>query len=63
MVEFKVAERYGGMEGKAQEALRQIEDRKYARELNDDGYETVIRYGMAFLGKDCVVRTGERGAE
>ena len=31
------------------------------RELNDDGYASVVRYGMAFFGKDCVVRMEEGG--
>lgn len=40
----------------ADKALLQIEDRKYARELEDDGYATVYRYGIAFCRKDCVIK-------
>ena len=56
VMEFKVAKRFDELEKRAEEALRQIEERKYVRELNDDGYASVVRYGMAFFGKDCVVR-------
>jgi len=54
-VEFKVAQSIRELEEKARDALRQIRDREYGRELNDNGYEVVHKYGMAFLGKDCLV--------
>ncbi len=63
VLEFKVAKKFRELEQKAREALLQIEDRQYVRELNDDGYEKVARYGIAFFGKDCVVRIAEDGAE
>lgn len=59
VIEFKVAEKFQQMEHKAQEALNQIRERQYVRELNDDGYEQVARYGIAFFGKDCVVRLAD----
>ena len=40
-------------------ALRQIDERDYARELEDDGYAMVYRYGIAFCGKDCVVKLAQ----
>lgn len=58
VLEFKVAEKFTQLDSKADEALQQIEDRGYARELEDDGYATVYRYGIAFCGKDCVVKLG-----
>lgn len=36
--------------------LRVSKDRQYATELNDEGYEMISCYGMAFFEKDCVVR-------
>ena len=63
VLEFKVAKKFRELEQKAREALLQIEDRQYVRELNDDGYEKVARFGIAFFGKDCVVRIAEDGAE
>ena len=56
MLEFKVADKFSQLEEKAEEALRQIEERQYAKELEDDGYATVYRYGIAFCGKDCLVK-------
>ena len=56
VIEFKVAKKYQDMEKAAEEALRQIEDRQYAQELKDDGYEKTARYGIAFSGKDCLVK-------
>lgn len=56
VVEFKVAKRPRDLEKKADEAIRQIEDRQYAAELLDDGYEAVGKYGIAFCGKDCLVK-------
>lgn len=58
VLEFKVADKFSQLDSKADEALQQIEDRGYARELEDDGYATVYRYGIAFCGKDCVVKLG-----
>jgi len=56
VMEFKIARKYREMEKRAEEALRQMEERQYVRELHDDGYEKVGRYGIAFFGKDCLVR-------
>lgn len=58
IIEFKVAESIEQLDKKAEEALNQIDDRNYVRELNDDGYAVVVKYGIAFFGKDCVVRIG-----
>jgi hypothetical protein len=51
-----VADKFAQLDAKADEALAQIEERGYARELYDDDYATVHRYGIAFCGKDCLVK-------
>ena len=56
VVEFKVADSFKELDKKADMALQQIEDREYDRELIDDGYEDIVHYGIAFFGKDCVVK-------
>lgn len=56
LIEFKVAEKFNQLDKAADEALAQIEERGYSRELEDDGYATVYRYGIAFCGKDCLVK-------
>ncbi|MCD8020182.1 MAG: ATP-binding protein [Clostridiales bacterium] len=44
------------LESECQEALDQIERMQYARNLRMEGFRTVICYGAAFLGKDCLIR-------
>lgn len=56
VVEFKVAKTYRELERRAEDALAQIAEKAYIRELIDDGYESVVCYGIAFFGKDCEVR-------
>ena len=45
-----------GMEGCCDEALHQIEEKKYAAPFKRD---TVLKYGVAFHAKDCVVKKAE----
>lgn len=59
VVEFKVAGKYTELEEKAVEALKQIESKSYERELHDDGYASVIHYGISFFGKNCEVKIQE----
>ena len=59
VIEFKIAGKFSEMEAKAEDALEQIEDRNYCQELFDDGYGTVICYGISFFGKDCLVKMKE----
>lgn len=40
----------------AQEALKQIDDKKYDAELSDFGTENVVKIGIAFRGKSAVVK-------
>ncbi|MDE6887318.1 MAG: ATP-binding protein [Eubacterium sp.] len=61
VIEFKVARRFRDMEQAAEEALIQMRDRQYVRELRDDGYEKTAQYGIAFYGKDCLVKLAEEG--
>lgn len=56
VLEFKVAKKYTDLEKRADEALKQIADKCYDRELMDDGYASVVHYGIAFFGKNCEVK-------
>ncbi|MDE5781043.1 MAG: ATP-binding protein [Lachnospiraceae bacterium] len=56
VIEFKIAEKFNELDRRAEDALKQIEERGYERELNDDGYGQVIQYGIAFHGKDCLIK-------
>lgn len=40
-------------------AIPNLEVKKYAYELNEGGYEDIIKYGMAFYRKDCLVKIKE----
>lgn len=53
IIEIKHAKSFQDMQGAARIALEQIEDRQYARELERDGYENIIKYGIAFYKKSC----------
>lgn len=55
VIEFKVTREIDRMDEKAEEAIRQIEEKKYDAELRNDGYKYVSYYGIAFCGKECAV--------
>ena len=48
----------GNLESACQQALKQIEEKKYAEGMRRKGMKTVIRYGIAFCEKECLVATG-----
>ena len=54
VIELKYADN-GNLEAACAEALKQIEDRKYDVGLQRRGMKKIIRYGMAFCGKECMV--------
>lgn len=39
-------------------ALGQIEKNKYDEELKQEGYENIIKYGISFYRKDCIIKLG-----
>ena len=53
--EFKIAKKVSDLEAVAEEAIQQINDKKYDIEVINDGYENIVKYGIAFCGKDCYV--------
>lgn len=59
VIEFKVAKSFDALEHMADIAIEQMEERGYAAELQDDGYREVIKYGIAFCGKDCLIKIKE----
>ena len=56
IIEIKVARTYQDLEKKCDEALRQIEDRKYEEALRQEGYSDILKYGVAFYRKECMVK-------
>ena len=59
IIEIKVARTYQGLEEKCDEALRQIEEQKYEAALRQEGYQKILKYGVAFYRKECMVKTGK----
>ena len=59
ILELKVAKTFDDLERRADDALKQIEEKKYEMELRDDGYKNIIKYGISFFKKDCVVKIKE----
>ena len=53
LMEFKAAESESMLQEKSQEALQQIEDKKYDAEFAKRGITTVWKYGVAFCGANC----------
>lgn len=54
--EIKTADSYQDLECKCDEALQQIEERHYADSLRKEGYQTILKYGIAFYKKECIVK-------
>lgn len=56
VIELKYAVN-GNLETACAEALKQIEDKKYAEGLKRRGMKKMIKYGIAFCEKECMVMT------
>ena len=54
MIELKYADD-GNLETACREALEQIEERKYAQGLKRRRMKKIIKYGIAFCEKECMV--------
>ena len=58
VIEFKIAKNIDDLEKRADDALKQIEEKGYDMELRSEGYKNIIRYGISFCEKDCYVKLG-----
>jgi hypothetical protein len=56
IIEIKATDNYRQLDAKSDEALQQIEEKKYDAELIQNGYQKIIKYGIAFCQKDCMVK-------
>ena len=59
IIEIKVCNKPKEIFTKGDEALMQIEKMNYEHELMEEGYEDIIKYGMAFYRKDCLIKIGD----
>ena len=55
IIEIKVSKNYQGLEEKCKEALRQIEEQDYEASLRQEGYKDIMKCGVAFYRKECMV--------
>ena len=49
--------KFSQMEGLCDSALAQIAGRNYTAGLLDEGYLQIIKYGICFCRKSCMVKT------
>ena len=59
IIEIKICDKPKEIFTKCDAALDQIEKKKYEEELNEEGYEDIIKYGIAFYRKDCIIKMKE----
>ena len=55
LMEFKISKTEKGMSAKAQEALKQIDEKKYDTRLKARGIKNILKIGIAFHGKSVKV--------
>ncbi len=55
IIEFKVSNKEDNLKEKAEEALKQIDDKKYETELKNIGITDIYKYGIAFCGKQVEI--------
>ena len=56
IIEIKVAKKFPQMDALCDDALRQIEEKNYAAELEAEGYQKIIKYGICFCRKTCSIK-------
>ena len=55
VIKKKIAKNKDCLADECHKALQQIEEKKYATKIEQDGFKKVIRYGIAFYKKECLV--------
>ncbi len=60
IIEFKKALKKQSLDDAANDALAQIEARKYETELRARGIKDVLKLGIAFKGKEVMIKQGGR---
>lgn len=57
VIEVKIASSEDKLETECQNAINQIEENQYARKIERSGFRKVVRYGIAFYKKECLVKS------
>lgn len=60
IIEIKVAKIYNEMEEKCEEAIQQITEKNYESFVRDEGYQDIIKYGICFYKKECLVKVADK---
>jgi ribosomal protein L25 (general stress protein Ctc) len=60
--ELKIADSIDDLPQKCDDALTQIEEKKYETELRAEGYKNILKYGVAFYKKNCMVKVYRKNA-
>lgn len=47
-----------GLSASADEAMKQIEDKHYDTDMKDRGIKEIVKYGIAFAGKNVRIANG-----
>lgn len=58
--EFKYREKFSEMAEGCRAALAQIEEKQYERPFGEEGYQKVIKYGICFCRKTCMVKAQQK---
>ena len=56
IIELKVCDNPKDIFKMSDKALEQIEEKRYEDELKQEGYENIIKYGISFYRKDCIIK-------
>ena len=59
IIEVKDTKKFSELESLCDTALAQIEENRYEAELKQESYKKIIKYGIAFCGKSCMVKMNE----
>lgn len=44
---------------KGDEALNKVNKKEYFHDLNEEGHENILKYGISFYRKDCFIKMSE----
>lgn len=58
IMELKVVKSFDEMEAGCAQALEQIEEQNYESALWQEGYRKIVKYGICFYRKECMVKMG-----
>ncbi len=59
VIEAKVADSFAKLDKACESALEQIEEKQYYAKLQEDGMTRILKYGIGFYKKRCMVRMGQ----